>query len=69
MLPHLKHLLYPKMIVSFTNWCLFVEWPSQGLLSPFHEAALTGSSGVRGRDTAFNQQSALLSLCCVALMR
>lgn len=62
MLPHLKHLLYPQMIVSFTKWCLGVEQRNQCPLTWFHKAALLSRGGIGGQDNAFNQLPVLLPL-------
>lgn len=62
MLPHLKHLLYPKMIVSFTEWCLGVEQRSQCPLTWSHRQPLLCQGGIGGQDSAFNQLPVLLPL-------
>lgn len=62
MLPHLKHLLYPKMIVSFTKWCLRAEQRISVSRPASLRQPLLRHGGVSGQDNAFNQLSLLLPL-------
>lgn len=62
MLPHLKHLLYPQMIVSFTEWCLRAEWRISVSWPASFRQPLLRHGGVGGQDNAFNQLSVLCPL-------